>query len=444
MPTIGLRDTEWVGEPMTILERGRQFLQWLRGLERRTPWEERRCPHCRSHETWKHGTYRRRPWTLSGRRVLVVQRYRCRRCRRTFTPAVAVVDRRRWYGRDVRRCAIDLWQHGGSSVRRTAAWVRSLIGRRERFLVWWPLAVAPSPAERCRLGASTVQRWLEDAGRRAEQTRRRQLADVPGSGRVGVDGLWAKRQGGTKAVLLLLSDRVSGVVYPPVVVATEDDPAAWGRLVPRAARAGLRPSRLRGVVSDGSRGLARFLEARLVWVHHQRCVFHLWRALATPLREAAQAAATGLAGAAATAVRRATRRELAALVHAVLDAADDATAVAALRQLAAHRLGAGLARALRNDIEQALVYQGAATQGLGRVGPEWHWRDFRLRLSHGRNHRRAGRLERAATLWAVYHNFEPAQARRERKRTYRRPGQSPLAMAGVPPGEISYLDAVAV
>ena len=45
--------------------------------------------------------------------------------------------------------------------------------------------------------------------------------------------------------------------YPPVVVPTEDDPAALGRLV---------------------------------WVHHQRRVFHLWRNLATLL-----AATTALA-----------------------------------------------------------------------------------------------------------------------------------------------------
>jgi mutator family transposase len=225
---------------------------------------------------------------------------------------------------------------------------------------------------------------------------------------------------------------------------TEDDPAAWGQLFVRAARAGLRVSRVRGVVSDGSRGLAQFLERRLVWVHHQRCVFHLWRNLATPLAAATTTAVGTLHGAAATALRRATRRELATLIDAVLDAADDATAVAALRTLAAHRLGAGLAGALRNDLDAALGYQGTVNAGLGRVGPEWYWRDFRLRLSHGRNHRSGARLERAATLWTIYHNFEPAQGRSERKRRYPRSGRSPLAVVGVPPGDISYLDALAI
>lgn len=429
---------------MTIMARGMQFLHWLRALAHRTPWEERRCPYCQGHASWKHGSYTRQPWTLDGRQTPRMQRYFCRSCRRTFTPAMAVVDRRRRYGRDVRRCAIDLWQHGGSSVRRTAAWVRSLVGRQERWQVWRPLTIPPPVAHRCLLGASTVQRWLDDTGRQAEQTPRRHLADVPTSGHLGADGLWAKLKGTTKAVVLLLGDRVTGVVYPPMVVPDEDAPAHWGRLFLRAARAGPRPSRIQGVVSDGSRGLAQFVEQRLVWVHHQRCVFHLWRNLAKPLREATTTAVGTLRGAAATAVRRAARRELVTLIHAVLDAADDAAAVAALQTLKAHRLGAGLAKALRNDLEQALVYQSGVNQGLGRVGPEWWWRDFRLRLSHGRNHRSRARLERAALVWAVYHNFEPAHRRSERKRTYRRPGRSPLALAGVPPGEVSYLDALAV
>lgn len=331
--------------------------------------------------------------------------------------------RRCWYGRDAQRCAVDLWQHGGSSLRRTAEWVRSVAGRQERWGLWQPWTAPPERARRCRLAASTVQRWLDRAGAQAEQATRRGLADVPTSGLRATAGVWATLGGKAQAVALLLADRVSGVVYPPVVVDGEDDPAAWGRVA-------LRVSQVRGVVSDGSRGLARFLEDRLVGVHHQRCVFHLWRNLARPLHAALTEAVGSLRGAAATAVRRATRRELAALVHAVLDAADDATAVAALRTLVAHRRGAALARALRNEVDAALVYQAPGLTGLGRVGPEWLWRDFRLRLSHGRNHRSHARLERAATRWAVYHNWEPAQRRQEHKRTYPRSGLSPLDRAG--------------
>jgi hypothetical protein len=201
------------------------------------------------------------------------------------------------------------------------------------------------------VGASTIHHWLDEAGRRARQATRRGLADVPSSGQLRADGLWARLGGKAKSVVLL-SDRVTGVLYSPLVVASEGDRAAWGRLFLRAAHAGRRVSRVHGVVSDGTRGLAQFLEGRLVWVHHQRCVFHLWRNLASPLAAAMTTAVGTLCGAAATAVRRATRRELGALIHAVLDATDDATAVAVLTTLAAHWLGAALARALRTELGQ--------------------------------------------------------------------------------------------
>src|SRR5205085_2753500 len=99
---------------MTIMERGRALLQHLRGLARRTPWDERQCPTCQGHETWQHGRYLRRPWTLEGQQTVPMQRSWCCRCRRTFTPEVAAVARRCWYGREVQRCAIDRWQHGGA------------------------------------------------------------------------------------------------------------------------------------------------------------------------------------------------------------------------------------------------------------------------------------------------------------------------------------------
>jgi hypothetical protein len=428
---------------MNIIERGQAFRQWLQQLAQRTPWDERQCPHCGQHESWKHDRYTRHPWTLDGRQVLTVQRYWCQPCRRTFVPPSPVAAPRRRYGRDVQRLALDHWLHGGSSLRRTAELVRSWLGHQERWCLWRPLAPAPPPAARCRLEASTVQRWLDMAGRQAQASVPEQLAGVPTSGQVGTDGLWARLRGTGRRVVLLLTDSVSGVVWPPVVTADED-PAAWAVLLARAQVAGLDVEHLRGVTSDGAPGLATYLETALTWVHHQRCVFHIWRNLAGKLTAACTMAAAGLRGAAATATRAATRAVLARLVHAVLDAATDPAAVAAVRQLAAHPLGADLARTLRNEVEAVLVYREPFNHGLLRVGPEWKWRDFRLRLSHGRNHQTIIRLERAALVWALYHNFTPAQWRCERKRRYRRPGQSPLAMTGVPLGVVSYLDALLI
>jgi len=136
--------------------------------------------------------------------------------------------------------------------------------------------------------------------------------------------------------------------------------------------------------------------------------------------------------------------ELTQRIHQVLDAATYEQAEEALKALRHHPFGQGIARFLHRHLDDALTHTQAYYQGMPRVTPEWHWRDFRLRLSRGRNHGSEERLERAALLWALYRNFTPAQERYERKRHYRHPGLSPLAVAGFPPEDVSYLDALDV
>jgi transposase-like protein len=415
---------------MTIVERGRAFLRGLRDLANRTAWEWRRCPYCGEDQTCKHGSYTRQPWFLSGRQTVRVQRHRCLRCRRTYSEQSALLVRGGWYAREVRRCAIDQWQHGGSSLRRTAEWLRSWLGHQERWRLWRPLEVATR--ERCFLAASTIQWWLDGAGRAAQTTIRDQLSGATLCGQMGTDGLWARLRGSGRAVVLLLVDQASGLLFPPVVAASEASAAAWQRLFGRASRAGLDLDVLQGITSDGARGLGAYLTQALEWVNHQRCVWHLWRTLGGEIAAQAQAAAADLSGAAAQALRRRIRRELSALIRAVLDASS---------RPAAHD---ALATLLDAHLESALVHLRRSNRGLCRIAPEWCWRDFRLRLSHGRNHGSGRRLARAALLWAIYRNFTPAQERSERKRTYRRSGKSPLAMAGMPPDDVCYLDALGV
>jgi lysophospholipase L1-like esterase len=429
---------------MNIIHRGQAFLQCLRELAGRRAWDWRRCPRGGETLTRKHGGYWRSPWFFAGRERVRIQRHWCYGCRRSYAERSPLLVGGSWYAREVHRCAIDHWQHVGTSLRRTAEVLRSWLGRQERWQLWCPLTAPPPPGERCSLSASTVHRWLDRAGHRAQQSVAGQLAGVPTSGQLATDGLWARLRAGTKRVVLLLGDSVSGLVWPPVVVAGEDAPRHWQSLFTRAFAAGLDRDELWGVTSDGASGLSGYLRQALSWVNHQRCVFHLWRNLAGELTARGAEAAAALTGKAAEAVRQQVRRELVTLVRGVFDAANEAAAQAALGPLAAHRLGAGLARALAEHVAAALVHRRRYNRGLVRVSPEWCWRDFRLRLSRGRNHRAEARLERAALVWAIYRNFTPAQERRERKRRYRYPGQSPLAVAGVPPGEVSYLDALAV
>lgn len=435
---------------MNIIERGKQFVQHMRELASRSAWDWRRCPRCGSTDTVRYGTRRVHPWTMEGRTEVKIQRHLCRSCtaesgeKRTYSEESPFLVRGSWYAREVHRFAVDHWQHAGSSLRRTVEFVRSLLGKQERWQIWRIFSAEPEEEEKCHLSHSTLDRWLDRAGIEARKTVPGQLGGVAASGQVGADGLWARLLNREKRVVLAVVDMVTGVIFPPVVVSEEDSDRSWGRVFRRAHLAGLDPDSLRGVVSDGAKGLIGYLGRVLSWANHQRCQFHIWRNLSSELTSRVNEAATGLSGAAVKAVKKKVRGELVALVRGVLDAGSYAEAEAALAKLKAHQLGGKLAALLEEHLDAAFVYLLEFNQGLARVSPEWYWRDFRLRLSRGRNHRSDERLERAACLWAIYRNFEPAQRRSEKRRHYRHPGMSPLAVAGAPPGEISYLDALAV
>ena len=429
---------------MNIIERGRAFVESLRELAQRSAWEWRRCPHCGQTNTYCNGSYMRRPWSLAGRQRVRVQRHRCSSCGRSYSEQSSFLVTRSWYAREVRRMAVDQWQHTGSSLRRTAEWVRTLVGRQERWWLWQGGVRKDAQRERCSLGASTLHRWLDGAGRRAQQQVDGQLEGVGCSGKMGTDGLWVRLRGRSRRALLILMDSVSGLLYPPVVVAEEERAEGWRSLLARAQAAGLDLQGLRGLTSDGAHGLMAHLAQALSWVNQQRCVWHVWRNLGRALAQAVAQAVKGLSKEVARPMREQVRKELERLIHAVLDAPTYLQAEQALAQLMLYPWGAALGKMLYELLDRLFVYRLPEQRGLLRVTPEWVWRDFRLRLSHGRNHASDQRLERAALVWAIYHNFTPAQWRSERKRHYKHPGQSALQVAGASPGEISYLDALGV
>ena len=147
---------------------------------------------------------------------------------------------------------------------------------------------------------------------------------------------------------------------------------------------------------------------------------------------------------AAEQARQQVRDDLTKLIHQVVDAPSFEQAEAALATLSRHTQGTTIAKLLNEQFDLLLAHLLNRCHGLQRVSPEWYWRDFRLRLSRGRNHRSELRLERAALVWAVYRNFQPTQYRSERQRRYRHPGKSALEVAGASLGLVSYLDALAV
>ena len=111
---------------------------------------------------------------------------------------------------------------------------------------------------------------------------------------------------------------------------------------------------------------------------HQRCLWHFWRNLRGRLAQAC----SGLAEAAA----QQARGELLALLHGVLDAPSYEQAEAALVQLGKHAQGASLAALINEQFDHLLAHTLDYFWALVRVTPEWYWRDYRQRLSHGRNH----------------------------------------------------------
>ena len=122
---------------MNIIERGRSFVERLRGLAGRKEWERAKCPRCGSDRTHKHGYYPRRPWTLWGRQAVEIQRHKCNACGRTYSEEQPDLVRGSWYARHVHRCTVDQWLHVRTSLRRTAELTRSLIGHVERWRVWF-------------------------------------------------------------------------------------------------------------------------------------------------------------------------------------------------------------------------------------------------------------------------------------------------------------------
>lgn len=419
-----------------MIERGQEFVQRLRELGQRTPRAWRQCRYCGSSETSKNGSYTRRVWTPQGRERVRVQRHLCHACGRSYAEESPALVARSWYGRGVRRMAVDQCVHQGSSLRRSAEWVRSLVGHQERWRKWHIWERQREEREHCTLSASTVHRWLVSAGEQAQRGVAGQWDGVANSGQFGADGLWARLRDGAKRVVLSLVDTVTGVIWATQVSAGEESAGDWSGLFLRVQEAGLGWGDLDGVVSDGAAGLLSFLRESLGRVHHQRCIWHFWRSLAADI--ARLAALAGEEG------RDRLRQEVARLLHLIVDAPTYESAEQALGVLRGIPGAEGLAQKVYLLLDRLLYHLLPIHQGLMRIAPEWLWRDFRLRLSRGRNHGSQSRLEQAALVWMVYHNFTPAQERSERKRKYKHPGQSPLQVAGAGPGEISYLDALGV
>jgi len=78
-------------------------------------------------------------------------------------------------------------------------------------------------------------------------------------------------------------DVAKELTFTARVLTGEEAAEQWQQVFARAQQAGLLLEQIRGVTSDGAKGLARYLATTLTGVSHQRCVFHLWRTLTSEL-----------------------------------------------------------------------------------------------------------------------------------------------------------------
>ena len=151
-----------------------------------------------------------------------MQRHLCRACAKSYSEQSALLVRGSWYAREVHRSAVDHWQHRRMSLRRTAEFMRSWLGRQERWRLWRPVAPTP-PGEACIWPpVRSIAGWFAPAWRR--RPRSRAIAGSCPECRSG-DG-WplgpvAQRR---NPVVLLFADSVTGLLWPPVVAAREDRP----------------------------------------------------------------------------------------------------------------------------------------------------------------------------------------------------------------------------
>lgn len=84
-----------------------------------------------------------------------------------------------------------------------------------------------------------MHRWLDGAGRQAVASIPGQLEGIGNTQVVVPMGYGPSWKDHVVRVVLLLTDSVSGLIYPPVVVHDEEHASAWEQLFKRAQRAGL-------------------------------------------------------------------------------------------------------------------------------------------------------------------------------------------------------------
>ncbi len=421
---------------MNMVQRGREFVQSL--LQGGDP---RQCPYCGYRMTKKHGHYTRTVRLLGGAQQVDVPRHWCHRCRKTYS-----VTDRRWvrsarYGREVQRKALDLYFYVGASWRQATEWLRGEVvpglGRSQHWQPWQPVA-APNQAG-AHLSHVSLWRWGQQAGVRAQQHEQRGAWQGVGqfSGAVVADATGVCIRGLGYSVHLLV-DAVHRVSMQLTRLEQESEAYLAGRFRLWLQQWGLRPQQVRVLISDGANVYYAVLGQVLRQADHQRCRFHLWRNLLPVLR-----AYQDRAGEQAGRFVRFLLKALFALptLEEAYSALEDIE-----RTLADVPELADLLRTVRRTLPDlwATTEVGLAVSEQTSNLAERSFRKLKQRIRRMGNFMSLSGADHFLAAWLVFANCDPYQFRRERKRRYRYPGHSPLAIAQADLTSLTWLDLLQV
>ena len=421
---------------MNIVQRAARFVQSLR-----QPDDARRCRHCGSTRTKKHGFYTRRVCLLRGVRRVRVPRYRCHSCGQTYS-----LPDRRWasrarYGREVQRKGLDLYFHLGASWRQVAEWLRGEIrpgaGRSRQ---WCPCRRAVGgDRPGARLSHVTVWRWAMRAGERA-------AAGWAEGGWAGVAHFSGGVVADATAICIrgvwqrvhLIADGVSRVGMSLERWREEGEAYVAGRFRLWLGQWGIAWQEVKVLVSDGAQVYAGVLARVLRQARQQRCLFHLWRNLLPDLKtyeaEAGQEAGRWV-------------RFLLRLLWAIPTLAEAWVGLEDIeRTLGEIPALAEVLRTVRRTLPElwGIVEAGLAVGERTSNVAERFFRRLKQRTRRMGCFMSEGGADHFLAAWLVYANCEPYQVRKERKRVYRHPGQSPLEVGGAEMLGYSWLDLLEV
>jgi transposase-like protein len=399
---------------MNIIESAWDFVKKL--LDPTDPW---RCPYCHQRMTKKHGFYTVTIRDVGGVHQEKVQRYWCHLCHCTYSPPDPRREARARYTSQVRRKALDLYFHVGSSLRAAAQWLRSEINQgTERALIWNPLLRLQPPAETiARLNHSSVWHWEQEAAQRvqrqAQQGRLQRLIRFSGALVADASAIYIR---GVPTPLHLIADAVTRVGLVVGRLRTESETVIAGQFRLALAWWALRAEDVRVLISDGAAYYRYVLDRVLRWAKQQRSLFHLWRNITPHLQAFAEHAADE------------AMDILHDMIHAVWDAPslqEAQDAFSALQSLWSHVPELQLViQLIGKTLEEALLHTSQVVDGMGRTSnvAERFFRRYRQRIRRMGCFMSNGGCDAFNLLWLTYINLEPYQRRQERKRRYRHPG----------------------